>query len=632
MKTQTYTLAGDTVSVRFAETEADADEAIRWCASQRLLAFDTEGTHLRQFSPQFRVRLTQFGNQSVAYVLPVERDAWSFEASRVILAASKRMIGFNVPFDAIAAMRAGLISDAMELQHRMVDAGLVSRLVDPRRKGEGGAVGNRQEEVAAAYVDPKVTELEDELHAEFHRLGFLKDNKKNPEDLTRLGYAQIPVDNEIYWKYAGLDTILLSRLFPPVYKELQASPAYHLLQFEREVQAEVMRVEIKGALINQEYAADLSDELSLDHEARAKVAAQYGVANVNSTAQVSAALLAMGEDIPERTDSGQVKVDKAVLCRLADVNIRDWDEQLETRKPNPLAAAVQYAKRAGKWKGTYADAMRNGVDENGRLHAKFNSLQARTARMSVSGPPLQQIPGKDKRIRPCIHAAPRHVLVSADYSAVEFCILAAVADIRVIKEVIATGEDLHNRTGKLIHGDDFEDLVLAGDPWAKKQRDGIKVTTYCTCYGGGATAISQQTGLPLLEARRVHSAFLGVYPEIKKTSNAYQREAMLSPNHSIITPTGRVLPVDRDRSYSALNYVIQSTARDVFADALLRLRDEGMSDKIILLVHDEIVCEVPEDEAADYAKRLGEVMSTTVLDVPITAEGEILGPHWRKGS
>ncbi len=70
----------------------------------------------------------------------------------------------------------------------------------------------------------------------------------------------------------------------------------------------------------------------------------------------------------------------------------------------------------------------------------------------------------------------------------------------------------------------------------------------------------------------------------------------------------------------------------MFADALLRLRDAGMTQQIILLVHDEIISEVREDLAADYAKRLGELMSTTVLDVPISADGEILGRHWRKGS
>jgi hypothetical protein len=48
------------------------------------------------------------------------------------------------------------------------------------------------------------------------------------------------------------------------------------------------------------------------------------------------------------------------------------------------------------------------------------------------------------------------------------------------------------------------------------------------------------------------------------------------------------------KSFASTNYHIQVTARDIFADVLLRLRAAGWGDALWLVIHDQIILQVPE--------------------------------------
>jgi DNA polymerase I-like protein with 3'-5' exonuclease and polymerase domains len=68
---------------------------------------------------------------------------------------------------------------------------------------------------------------------------------------------------------------------------------------------------------------------------------------------------------------------------------------------------------------------------------------------------------------------------------------------------------------------------------------------------------------------------------------------------------------------------VQATARDIFADHLLKLRDLGGYYVPVLIVHDEVLLEVPIDEAEEAGRVLQSVMQTAPLwcdGLPITAD------------
>lgn len=106
---------------------------------------------------------------------------------------------------------------------------------------------------------------------------------------------------------------------------------------------------------------------------------------------------------------------------------------------------------------------------------------------------------------------------------------------------------------------------------------------------------------------------------------------MRTGDRSVTTPSGRRLPLDGNRLYSGTNYTIQSTARDVIAQALLELEERGLTQYLLLPVHDEVVGTAPADIAHDVAQAIKEAMTMEFQGVPLSAEAEVYGDNWGMG-
>jgi DNA polymerase-1 len=253
--------------------------------------------------------------------------------------------------------------------------------------------------------------------------------------------------------------------------------------------------------------------------------------------------------------------------------------------------------------------MRDGLDVDGRIHCKINSLQARTARMSIAGPPLQQLPSGDWTIRRALLPDPGMRIFSVDYSAVEMRVLAALADETVMKSAIAEGRDLHGFTAELIYGPGYTSF----------HRKLCKGVGFGKVYGGGALTLSRQTGAPLPDVKKAIAAYDRTYRGIKRFSNKLQREAR-ADGYIVWTPVGRRLPLDRDRVYAATNYMVQSTARDVLCQALLDMDDKGLSEFLLLPIHDEVLGCAPDADVEEVVKEVVGTMSMNFFGVPLDAD------------
>lgn len=604
MLTQTHTLGG--VECELHHPEHDEDLAGFWAflaQGDKVLGVDSETTGLDIYSPGHGLRLVQFGNAREAWVLRADRFA---DAIRQALRQDRMFTAHNAAYDLLVFDR-HLGVRVEELAPRTFDTRILAHLLDPRLQMEGG-VGLRLKELAAVYVDPAAPDTEEGLTAEFRRLGFTK----------ATGWAGLPIDNELYRRYAGLDPILAVRLFRELAPIIKGVGLNHLSQFEHHLAMLLMILQRRGLLLDVPYVEKLRDELLAEAEIFGRRAELYGVNNPNSTAQVSAALLAMGETLTETTPSGALKVDKAVLMGLADLDA-EWQPN-GIREANPLAAAILRSKRAAKWAEAYAQAFLDLRDLDDRLHPFIGGLQARTARMSISRPPLQQLPSSDWRIRRGIIADPGHVIVAADYAQVEMRVLAALSEDPKMVEAIASGVDLHDWTATIIYGPGF----------TKFQRKLIKGVGFGKVYGGGAATLSRQTGAPIEQVREAIAAYDKTFPGIKRYGRRLQERAQYG-KREVVTPSGRHLPLDRDRLYSATNYVVQSTARDLLAQALVDLFDKGFGDYLLLPVHDEIVAQAPSESAADIVAEIGRTMESTFYGVHIASDTEVLGPSWGHG-
>ena len=96
----------------------------------------------------------------------------------------------------------------------------------------------------------------------------------------------------------------------------------------------------------------------------------------------------------------------------------------------------------------------------------------------------------------------------------------------------------------------------------------------------------------------------------------------------VILPTGREIPLERKFGYRAVNYLIQGLAAEIFKGSLIELHNAGLGDHLLVPVHDEIITQIRETEAEEFAHTLIEVMSGELGPVPIDADADVLGCSW----
>jgi DNA polymerase-1 len=610
VKVYPYEIAGELVTVKVPETYPDLQEFQAWFAEadrRGPIALDTETTGLDIYSPGYRLRTIQFGDRRTAWVILYELGGHFVAAALWALRRGRKFQIHNAPFDwAVIDRHAGVSIES--LAPRTIDTRLKAGLVDPRQPQEGGR-GTALKPLSAYYVDPAAPDTQGDLTAVFRSLKLTK----------ATGWAGIPLDHPTYLLYAGLDVLLTARLDVALDRELSALDVRpRLVAYEHEIARICAIMQRKGMVLDVEYTRTLDASLQAEAAEFELKAQRYGVTNVNAPAQLREAFGAMGETwLPdERTASGALKVDKAVLHRFADIDLNSG-APLGTRTPNPLAEAIIRSKRAGKWRSAYTQTFLDTMDAEGRVHAFIGSMAARTGRMSITRPALQTLPSGDAKIRRALLADEGEVIVSTDFAAVELRVLAALGDVKRMKEAITKGEDLHSFTARLVFGEAF----------TAKHRKISKGIAFGKVYGGGAATISRQTGAPIEDVRRAMAAYDRVYPEVRRMSNAWQREAY-ETGMVHVSVTGRRLPLDRDRTYAVVNYGVQSAARDCLGQSLINLEEAGMLDALRLPIHDEVLASVPKAEASDYARTIQECMTFDLYGVPIEAEAEIGGRSW----
>lgn len=617
MKTFQGTLGGLPWQGWVADRPEDLPVYLRWAKSQRgTVAVDVEGKGLDTLSngPDY-LRHVQAGTETEAWSVPIELGPQFKAAAREAVEFFPAVTGHQfINFDA-PALSVSLGLDFGTLARKTTDALLISKLIDPRSEHEG-SMGHGLKALSAHYVAPDAPDSAAELVRVFRGYGYTKDT----------GWAGVPLLDEAYCRYGLQDVILSARLLPKLQEEARrvgVRPA--LIPFEHQLARICASMSLKGFLLDRPYTEKLSGEFLRESEEFSAVAARFGVEKIGAPKQIAEALLGMGETLimpgdtkPRRTDSGALKVDKDVLSFLADLDKEG--KRLGARTPNPLAVALIKAKRATKWRKAYAERFLSNADENGRLHPRFNTLAARTGRMSVTDPAAQTLPSGDWRIRRCLIADEGEVIVSSDFNSVELNVMAALADVKQMKAAIFRGEKLHKTTARLVFGDNY----------TPKQYHIAKIENFLKAYGGGIQAAILQTGADPEILRKFDQQFNRAYPELKRYNNRLQREAFAN-GMVIRSATGRILKLDRDRSYAALNYVTQSTARDCLGQALVDMDANGVTPYLRLAVHDEVVASIPKDLVGDVSRQIESAMNFDLMGVPISAEADTYGRSWGHG-
>lgn len=556
-------------------------------------SLDFETTGRQVYSTGFAPRLCQISlDGEVATCI----DARRHDLIRHIVRTVPQLIVHNASYD-LAILDRYFDIPLEETWSRTTDTQELSRLLYPTES-------EKLKDNARRFLDADV-DSDKALREEFKAL------KLRP---IETGYAEIPLTNETFLRYAGLDALYTWRLWR-LWRE-RVDPDMlareHRLQYHT---AAMTRRGIKCDREETERQIKLLDRGIAERAARLDESGiPQNIATDEGRSALEAFLKKSGASLTYTPKSEKLSI-KSDELQLAVIDATDEAKQ--------VVEDLAFIRHAEKATASYLNAFLVSSERDGYVRPTVRTMAARTHRMSVSEPPLQQIPSKplvvgDEEADPrgCLIARPGHVLVGADFSQIENRIVATLAKEESLIKDIKDGIDTHRATAASMYDVDINEVT-------DEQRSYAKTASYATLYGSGAKTLSMSANITVGQAREVIKRYKQAYPAIA----AYAET--LAHCQEVRTPYGRVLPVDPTRRYASLNYMVQSTARDAMVDGLMNLVKAGYGPNLWLVIHDEILMEVPEDKAEQAAADMTRLMTLDFYGTPLDAEGEIIGKRWR---
>jgi DNA polymerase-1 len=293
-------------------------------------------------------------------------------------------------------------------------------------------------------------------------------------------------------------------------------------------------------------------------------------------------------------------------------------------------------RQVSKLKSTYTDALPGYVNPTThRVHTSYALASTTTGRLSSSEPNLQNIPVRTedgRKIRRAFIAAPGHKLVSADYSQIELRLLAEIANIPQLRNAFRDGLDIHALTASEMFGVPVKDM-----PGEVRRR--AKAINFGIIYGISAFGLANQLGIAREEAGAYIKKYFERFPGIRDYME--ETKAYAKTHGYVETLFGRKCHYPDIRASNAsvrsfneraaINARLQGTAADIIRRAMVRmdtaLAKHKLTARMLLQVHDELVFEVPDNEAQQTLPVVAAVMMeaphpAVSLSVPLHVEAK----------
>jgi DNA polymerase-1 len=418
--------------------------------------------------------------------------------------------------------------------------------------------------------------------------------------------------------YAALDARLALDLWKRQLPRLVETGMEKVHQIESQALPAVAEARLTGIRLDLPRARKLLSAGQADLEQLAtRLSQELGVENVNSQRQVAEAVEARGHQLPT-TAAGNKSVAEQVMRPLY-----EKDHDLD-----PLKEHRSIQKNVRTYLANWVALAE--VDPEQRIRPQLRGLGAVTGRMSCpkgelpKASTLHGVPAESD-LRGLFVAAPGHLLVDGDWSAIEHRLAAAVYGEAAYVAIYSSEDpDPHSHTASAIYGR----TITKAD---KAERAVGKMANFCLQYGGGPKRLREQLSqafgreVSLEEAREVCAGWERAYPAIAKVRDGFRQ----SEPWEVASPLGRRMAghrltkgepgvafsgaeAARLRSTAALAFPIQAAGAELLKEALAllmpRLWSELPGVRLCHVVHDEILLEAPEALAPAAAALLLAVM------------------------
>ena len=303
---------------------------------------------------------------------------------------------------------------------------------------------------------------------------------------------------------------------------------------------------------------------------------------------------------------------------------------------HPVVAKILEYRQYTKLKSTYADGLANYIQDDGRIHGKFNQTITATGRISSTEPNLQNIPVRmelGRLIRKVFIPEEGYRFVDADYSQIELRVLAHCSGDEHLIQAYKEQSDIHRITASQVFHIPFDEVT-------PQQRRNAKAVNFGIVYGISSFGLSQDLSITRKEAAKYIDDYFATYPGIKTFLDHAVTHA--KEEGYVVTLFGRRRPVPELSSSNfmqrsvgervAMNSPIQGAAADIIKIAMIRvnqrLKDQKMKSRLVLQVHDELLIEAYEPELDEVQNILKEEMEHAAeLKVPLEIDMHT-GDNW----
>jgi DNA polymerase-1 len=587
------------------ETVLDTESLNRWIeilSRAEEFAFDTETTSLKYMEAKLVGFSFSTEPGSAAYV-PVGHDYMDAPEQlslKDVLAAltpllqdkNKILVGQHIKYDMNVLAQAGV-----EIKTQLRDTMLESYVLD--------SVAGRHDmdSLAMRVLSRKTIKFEDVAGKGAKQIGF---NQVSLEEASPYAAEDADITLQLH-----------QRLWPVLDAEEKLKNLY--LDIECPLIPVLSRIERNGALIDGDamfaQSHEISEKLREIEQQVHKLAGQEF--NLGSTKQLREILFDKLElPIRKKTPKGEASTAEEVLIELA----------MEHEIPRLLLDF----RGLSKLKSTYTDKLPLLVNSaTGRLHTSYHQAVAATGRLSSTDPNLQNIPVRTeegRRIRKAFIAPEGKVLIAADYSQIELRIMAHLSGDKGLLHAFANDLDVHAATAAEVF--DVELGRVTSD-----QRRSAKAINFGLMYGMSAFGLGRQLRIPRGEAQNYIDTYFERYPGVKDFMDRIRKQA--AEQGYVETLFGRRLNLPeigarqaqlrQAAERTAINAPMQGSAADIIKLAMIAvdrlIRDEYPDAMMIMQVHDELVLEVAEDQAQEFADRVRELMQDAAsLDVPLIVD------------
>ena len=463
---------------------------------------------------------------------------------------------------------------------------------------------------------------ENERHGLKHLAQTVLGEKVEMEQNPMIESPLLSIDDSELVEYACADADYTFQLYLSFSKQLKQENISRLFTtVEMPLVKIVAQMEDWGILLDTDKITALCEQLK--ENSKAIVNDIFSLAgkplDINSPAQLSALLYdKLSLESVKKTPKGAKSTDIESLSAIKDAH--------------PVVSKILRYREIDKLLSTYLEKLPTLVDKTtGRIHCQLHQNGTVTGRFSCSEPNLQNIPRGDI-IRSAFIPSEGHgfdtqatqpkVFIDADFSQIELRCIAHYTQDENMLAAYKNDADLHKKTIADMLGKPIEDVT-------EKERFIAKSINFGLAYGMGAKGLSKRLGVSKEEAQDLMDKYFGVYSKVKGYIHQHQME--VQQRGYVVNMFGRRRRMINRDYHKAFNALIQSTATDICKIQMVRLQERlPESVKMVLQVHDEILFEVPEEEAESVLGQIVEIMETKVtgldgnpFSVPIKVEAKI---------